>query len=290
MSPDNQPSQFGYERSMTDNCSQLSSSSFLTPEDPSPVAVHGGGDPRSPLLLVSDHAGQAIPSALGDLGVPEEERARHIGWDIGIDGVGRTLADLTGALLIEQSYSRLVIDCNRAPGHQTAIVTVSDGTPVPANQDVSATEAALRTQAIFDPYHTRIGEELDRREDEGIETFLIALHSFTPEMQNFRRPWHCGVLHNHDPRFGRIIIDCLSEEGLTVGDNEPYELTDTSDYTVPVHGERRKIPHVEIEIRQDLITAEPGQKEWAERLARVLPEAIKRYHEQYGSHLAMEAE
>ncbi|MCH4090486.1 N-formylglutamate amidohydrolase [Acetobacter sp.] len=275
---------------MSDNNSPLPPASFLTPEDPSPVLVHGGTDPRSPLLLVSDHAGQAIPSVLGDLGVSEDERARHIGWDIGIDGVGRKLAALTGALLIEQGYSRLVIDCNRAPGHQTAIVTVSDGTPVPANQNLSVTAAALRTREIFDPYHTRIGEELDRREEVGIETFLVALHSFTPEMQNFRRPWHCGVLHNHDPRFGRIIISCLSEEGLTVGDNEPYELTDTSDYTVPVHGERRRIPHVEIEIRQDLITAENGQQEWAERLARILPEAIRRYHEQYGSHPATEAE
>lgn len=251
--------------------------SFLGPHDPAPVLVYGGRNPNSPLLLVSDHAGQAIPAAYDGLGVTPDERARHIGWDIGIDGVGRKLADLTGALLIEQVYSRLVIDCNRAPGHPTAIVTVSDGTMVPANANLSKEEAAARTRAIFEPYHRRIGEELDRRGKAGQEIFLIALHSFTPEMEGFRRPWQCGVLHNQDPRFAHIVLELLRADGLTAGDNEPYELTDTSDYTIPVHGERRRIPHLEIEIRQDLIEHEAGQAEWAERLARILPQAVERY-------------
>ncbi|GBQ22681.1 N-formylglutamate amidohydrolase [Acetobacter estunensis NRIC 0472] len=252
--------------------------------DPEAVNVVGGTDPTSPFLLVSDHAGRTIPQALGDLGVSAEERARHIGWDIGIDGVGRRLAEKTGALLIEQAYSRLVIDCNRAPGHPTAIVTASDGTPVPANADISAQDAAARTCAIFEPYHVRIGQELDRREADGRETFLIALHSFTPIMRGIKRPWHCGILHNHDPQFGHLLMELLREEGFTVGDNEPYELTDTSDYTIPVHGERRKIPHVEIEIRQDLIPGWEGQEEWGDRLARLLPQAVAHYHARYGRH------
>lgn len=257
---------------------------FLQPHDPVPVLTHGGTDLDSPLLFVSDHAGRAIPSALGDLGLCATERERHIGWDIGIDGVGRRLAELTGALLIEQAYSRLVIDCNRAPGHPTAIVRVSDGTVVPANGNLSEKDAAARTRAIFTPYQNRIAEELDRREEQGLETFLVSLHSFTPEMQGFRRPWQCGILHNHDPRFGRIVLDLLVAEGLAVGDNEPYELTDTSDYTIPVHGEQRRIPHLEVEIRQDLIAGEAGQEEWAVRLARLLPEAVALYHTAHGRH------
>lgn len=256
--------------------------------DPPPILVHGGADPNSPFLLVSDHAGQAIPTALADLGVRAEDRARHIGWDIGIDGVGRLLASRLGALLIEQTYSRLVIDCNRTPGHPTAIVTVSDGTIIPVNNDLTAEAASMRTLEIFDPYHTRIGEELDRREEQGLETFLVALHSFTPEMGGIKRPWQAGVLHNHDPRFGRLLVEILRENGLITGDNEPYELTDTSDYTIPIHGERRRIPHVELEIRQDLIESEAGQTEWADRLANVLPEARSRYHALYGKHPAQE--
>lgn len=122
--------------------------------------VHGR-DEGGPFVLVSDHAGRAIPPELGDLGLSAQERARHIGWDIGIDGVGRKLADRLPAVLIEQVYSRLVIDCNRAPGHPTSIVQVTDGTTVPRNQNISAQDRTWREQTILHPYHARIRQELD---------------------------------------------------------------------------------------------------------------------------------
>lgn len=232
-----------------------------------------GRDDGGPFVLVSDHAGQAIPPSLDGLGLSAGERARHIGWDIGIDGVGRRLADALPAVLIEQVYSRLVIDCNRAPGHPTSIVGHSDGTPVPRNQQLSAEDVAWREQAILHPYHHRITQELDARLACGRPVVVVALHSFTPVMRGVARPWHVGLLHNHDPRMAHIMIDLLRAEGLVVGDNEPYALTDTSDYTIPRHGEQRALPHVEIEIRQDLIAHSGGQAEWAARLASLLPRA-----------------
>ncbi|MCP9318724.1 N-formylglutamate amidohydrolase [Acetobacter persici] len=241
-----------------------------------------GSDQGGPFVLVSDHAGRAVPPELGDLGVSAEERARHIGWDIGIDGVGRHLAARLPAVLIEQVYSRLVIDCNRAPGHPTSIVTVSDGTPVPANEGLTPEQIAARHDAILHPYHARITQELDARVQAGRPTVVVALHSFTPEMRGFKRPWHAGILHNHDSRLAHIMLDLLRREGLTVGDNEPYALTDTSDYTIPLHGEKRQLPHLEIEIRQDLIAEDAGQKEWAARLARLLPEAWAQFCKLYG--------
>ena len=232
-----------------------------------------GRDGGSPFVLVSDHAGQNIPPALEGLGLSATERARHIGWDIGIDGVGRRLADALPAVLVEQVYSRLVIDCNRAPGHPTSIVAQSDGTVVPRNQNLSAADVAWREQAILHPYHRRIAQELDARLAQGRSVAVVALHSFTPVMRNVARPWHVGLLHNHDARLAHIMIDLLQAQGLVVGDNEPYALTDTSDYTVPLHGEQRALPHIEIEIRQDLITQPDGQAEWAALLARLLPQA-----------------
>ncbi len=232
-----------------------------------------GQDNGGPFVLVSDHAGQAIPPELDGLGLSAQERARHIGWDIGIDGVGRRLANTLPAVLIEQVYSRLVIDCNRAPGHPTSIVTQSDGTPVPRNQNLSAEDVAWREQTILHPYHQRIRQELDARVTQGRQVVVVALHSFTPVMRGVQRPWHVGLLHNHDPRLAHIMIDLLRAEGLVVGDNEPYALTDTSDYTIPIHGEQRALPHIEIEVRQDLIAHPDGQAEWAERLARLLPRA-----------------
>lgn len=241
-----------------------------------------GRDGGGPFLLVSDHAGQAIPETLGDLGVSATERARHIGWDIGIDGVGRGLAEALPAVLIEQVFSRLVIDCNRAPGHPTSIVRESDGTAVPGNQSLCEKQSGWREQAILHPYHARIRAELDARAARAQPTCLIALHSFTPVMRGYARPWHAGILHNRDSRLAEIMLDLLRDEGLCVGDNEPYALTDTSDYTVPEHAERRGLPYIEIEIRQDLIASTIGQAEWAARLARLLPAAWRIFCERYG--------
>ncbi|MCP1230635.1 N-formylglutamate amidohydrolase [Acetobacter indonesiensis] len=246
-----------------------------------------GTDGGGPFVLVSDHAGRAIPPELGNLGVSEADRARHIGWDIGIDGVGRALATKLKAVLIEQIYSRLVIDCNRAPGHRTSIVKISDGTPVPANQDLQPEQIAHRENTILHPYHARITQELDARLQAGRPTMVVALHSFTPEMGGVKRPWQVGLLHNHDSRLAVILMELLRQEGLCVGDNQPYALTDTSDYTIPTHGEKRQLPHVEIEIRQDLIEQASGQEEWADRLARLLPVAWNEFCTLYGSDTAV---
>ncbi|MBB2203006.1 N-formylglutamate amidohydrolase [Gluconacetobacter tumulisoli] len=248
----------------------LPSGALLGPRDPGPVGVHGRSG-VSPFLLLSDHAGRAVPSCLGGLGIPGPDWDRHIAWDIGMAGVGRLLAERLDTILIEQVYSRLVIDCNRAPGHPTSIVPVSDGTAVPANLGLDADAAAQRVDEIFRPYHARIADELAARQ--GRPTVVVALHSFTPEMNGEARPWHAGVLHNRAPRFGLIVRSLLEEDGLLVGDNEPYALTDGSDYTIPVHAERNDLAYVELEIRQDLVADASGQREWADRLARVLPRA-----------------
>lgn len=243
---------------------------LLTESDPHPVQFFRE-DTASPFVLVSDHAGRAVPSALGRLGIPEAEHERHIAYDIGIQGVGRKLRPALGAALIEQRYSRLVIDCNRSPGHPTSIPPLSDGTPIPVNAALSGQARRAREEAILHPYHAVISAELDARRAR--PTALIALHSFTPSMQGVERPWHAGVLFNRDARLSHSAAALLRKEGLCVGENEPYVLTETSDYTVPLHAERRGLPYLELEIRQDLIADEDGQTEWAERLARLLPQA-----------------
>ena len=241
---------------------------LLGPQDPPPYRVTQA-TAASPFVLVSDHAGRAVPRALGRLGVPEADWERHIAWDIGIHGVGAQLQALLGADLIEQVYSRLVIDSNRAPGHPTSIPSVSDKTTIAANVALSAACRARRENEILRPYHNRIAALLEARRQ---PTALTALHSFTPLMNEIARPWHVGILHHRDTRSARIMLDLLRSEGdLCVGDNEPYVLTATSDYTVPYHAERGGLPYLEIEIRQDLIEHETGQRSWAQRLARLLP-------------------
>ncbi len=217
---------------------------LLAADEPPPVTVANESGP-SPFLLVADHAGNIMPRALGRLGIDAAECERHIAWDIGIAGLGRILADALGTTLIQQNYSRLVIDCNRPPEVATSIPEISELTPIPGNVGLSEAGRAARLHEIFTPYHERIDAELDRRRQARRATVLIALHSFTPVFKGAARPWHAGVMYNRDPRFARHLLPLLQEEpGLVVGDQEPYAVSDTSDYTIPVHGERRGLRHV----------------------------------------------
>ena len=148
---------------------------------------------------------------------------------------------------------------------------LSDGTVVPGNQGLDETAQDARVQSIFAPYHGRIATELDARAAAGLPTVLIAMHSFTPAMQGVARPWHAGVLYQRDARFAHALMHALQAEGdLVVGDNQPYAVSDATDYAIPVHAEARGLAHVELEIRQDLIADAAGQQAWARRLARVL--------------------
>jgi predicted N-formylglutamate amidohydrolase len=227
----------------------------------------------SPFLLTCDHYGRLTPRSLGDLGLPASELTRHIAWDIGIAGVAEALSKQLNAHLIAQRYSRLVIDCNRPPGAPSSIPRISEATTIPANEALGRDAAELRRQAVFEPYHRRIAEVIDARLREGVATVLVSLHSFTPVYASIARPWHIGTLYQRDTRLPRLLLKQLRGEGdLVVGDNEPYAVSDETDYTIPVHGEARGLMNTGIEIRQDLIADPAGQQQWADRLARIFGE------------------
>jgi predicted N-formylglutamate amidohydrolase len=253
----------------------VSGETLLSAYDPPPVRIINPGGTSS-FLLIGDHAGNAVPGGLNALGLPAVELERHIGWDIGIGELGPLLAAKLDAVFIRQTYSRLVIDCNRDPARADAMPEVSDLTIVPGNQDLTAEQRAVRVAAIQVPYQEAIGAELARRDAAGIETILVSLHSFTPAMQTVKRPWQVGVLHDRgNTVFARALIAAFEGAGdLTVGDNEPYSM-DTIDYTVPRHAYERRRPYAEIEIRQDLIADAQGCIEWAERLSDALQAAAK---------------
>ncbi|SMF45612.1 Predicted N-formylglutamate amidohydrolase [Tistlia consotensis] len=249
---------------------------LLAAGEPDPVEVRNLGA-GSRFLLACDHAGRRIPRALGDLGLPESELARHIAWDIGAAGVARGLADRLAAPLVAQVYSRLVIDCNRHPRVPGSMPEVSELTEIPGNRAIHPEQRRARHDEIFRPYHDTLVAELDRRAQAGAATLLVAVHSFTPVFKGVARPWHVGVLYNRNRRLAEIMMALFEAEGdLVVGDNEPYAVGDETDYTIPVHGEQRGIDHVELEIRQDLVADEAGQQAWAERLTRLLSEAAAR--------------
>jgi predicted N-formylglutamate amidohydrolase len=243
---------------------------LLADDEPRPFQVERPAG-RSAFVLICDHAGTRIPRRLASLGLQAADVQRHIGWDIGAAQVASKLADALDATLILQPYSRLVIDCTRPLHSPESIDSISVRTSIPGNQQVSESDAARRRREIFVPYHARIREALDARRQDGRATLLVALHTFTPVYLDQARPWHVGVLYNRDARMARALGAALAaENGLVVGDNQPYDVSDETDYSIPEHGERRGLPHVEIEIRQDLVADEHGQQDWALRLARLL--------------------
>lgn len=239
-------------------------------------------DGASDFFLTCDHAGRRLPRRLGKLGLDDAGLDRHIAWDIGAAGLAERLCELLDASLVMQRYSRLVIDCNRPPTALTSIATVSDDIEVPGNRGLAPHHAHARLREIFDPYHDRIDAELELRRRAMRPTVLISVHSFTPVFHGERRPWHLGLLYNRDPNYARHLSDELEGSGLNVGHNKPYAVSDVTDYTIPVHGERRGIPHVMIEVRQDLIENEQGQDEWADRLSGLLPRALARMSVRHG--------
>ena len=229
---------------------------------------------RSAFVIVVDHAGHRIPRCLGDLGLPASELRRHIAWDIGALDVARRMSTALDAPLVAQNYSRLVIDCNRDPRVATSIPKVSESVEIPGNVGLSDAEVSARRMEIFELYHERVRGLLEGRLAERRGTILVAQHTMTNSYKGVRREMHAAVLYNRDRRFAGLVLDALRREaGLIVADNEPYFVSDETDYTIPHHGEARGLPHVEIEIRQDLVSDEGGQAEWAERITRALQDA-----------------
>ena len=236
---------------------------------------------ESPFLLAADHAGRRIPRALGSLGISEAELSRHIGWDIGIWAVTTHLADALATIAIGQAYSRLVIDCNRAPDWPSACPEISESTPIPGNAALGSAARAARVTDIHAPYHQALAALVAARLAAARPLLFVAMHSFTPIYNSVARPWHAGVLFDPaDPRSQPLAHTMLAllraEPGLVVGANEPYVLTASSDHSVPTHAQAHGVPYLELEIRQDLIADAAGQGAWAARLARLIPAAWSR--------------
>jgi predicted N-formylglutamate amidohydrolase len=251
---------------------------LLAPDEPAPFRMLNPAG-RSSFLLVADHAGALMPRQLGDMGVPVPDRERHIALDLGVARLAEALSRLLDAPAIVQTYSRLVIDCNRSPERADAIPQVSDGSVIPANRDLGPADRHARVQAIHTPYHAEIAAQLARRDKAGEQATMVALHSFTPALgmaqEGPRRPWHVGVLYGGgDEHYALTVLRELRRRvAAPVGDNQPYAM-DGIDFTIPHHCFAAARRYVELEIRQDLLTAPNGAEDWAALLAEALTAAL----------------
>jgi len=238
-----------------------------------PVTIVGADRP-SRFVVVCDHATNLVPAEIngGSLGLPPEDMERHIAYDVGALGVATELAQALDAPLAASRFSRLVIDPNRGEDDPTLVMRLYDGSIIPANRHVDEAEIRRRLDAYYRPYHAALSQLLDRRDD----PILVSIHSFTPQLRNRpKRPWHVGLLYSADTRLAHPLLARLRREpGLVVGDNEPYSGHLPGD-TIDRHGLQRGIPHVLIELRNDLIRAPGDQRAWGKRLAPMLGEAAE---------------
>ncbi|MHB2165481.1 N-formylglutamate amidohydrolase [Alsobacter sp. R-9] len=219
------------------------------------------------LVLICDHASNAMPAEHGTLGLPPHELERHIAYDIGAAAVTRELARLTGAPAVLSTFSRLLIDPNRGPDDPTLVMKLSDGAIVPGNRHAGADEVERRLDRFYRPYDRAVGAVVEAALATGVPPCLLSIHSFTPSWKGVPRPWHVTVLWDADPRLPRPLLEALANPGdVVVGDNEPYDGALAGD-TVNRHATRRGLANALIEVRQDLIGEEAGALHWARRLA-----------------------
>lgn len=242
------------------------------------------------VLILADHAGRAIPPEYGALGLPPSVFERHIAYDIGAAGVTRRLAQALGAPALMANFSRLLIDPNRGLDDPTLVMRLSDGAIVPGNARIDAAEISRRIEAWWKPYQDAVAAEIAAMSRQGPLPVLVSIHTFTPHWKGVPRPWQVGILWDKDARLAEPLLAALAAEpDLIVGDNEPYDGALHGD-TMFRHGTANGLAHALVEIRQDLVADENGQRDWAERLARILSPILARpdLHEQvfHGSRAA----
>lgn len=224
-----------------------------------------------PWFLAVDHASNRIPRTLGSLGLKPSELERHIAYDLGALGVATTLSAQLDAHLVWSEYSRLVIDCNRPVNVASLIPTHGDEGVIPGNLNLSAELREWRIATFWQPYHAHIAQRLDQRLAAQLPTYYIAIHSMTNQLGSQLRKMDGAVLFRPPSMLGLRLASYLRQHyQLTIAENEPYQLTNHTDYSVPVHAERRGLEYIELEMRQDLISDGAGQRLWANRLAQAL--------------------
>ena len=251
--------------------------SLLSPTEPQPFYIQNAVS-EAPVLLVCDHASCRFPEALGDMGLDPFARRCHLAIDIGAGALTECLSDSLGVTAVLAQYSRLVVDCNRELLDPGAFLEYGDGILVPGNRSLSRAAKDARAEAIYYPYHNAIDQQIKRLASIGPPPAFISIHSFTPVLNGESRPWQVGILWDTDARLPDIFLEEFRAAGFVTGDNEPYSGKAPQDYTVDHHAEAIGLPHVGIEIRQDLISDMAG----VERMAAVMHRIIDKIPERIG--------
>jgi predicted N-formylglutamate amidohydrolase len=247
---------------------------LLTETDGLPVAVENP-QAASPFLLICEHASHRLPEKMGTLGLSSEALSSHIAWDPGALAVSQLLVKSLDAALLYQRFSRLVYDCNRPPEAEAAMPSVSEVFEIPGNAAISTAERQARTDALYIPFRNELADFIATRKANGRPPVLVTMHSFTPVYHGRQRDVEIGILHDTDKRLADSMLAAADVAGrYDVRRNEPYGPADGVTHTLIEHGLKNGLLNVMIEIRNDLVSDEVGQRVMADYLTGLLGESL----------------
>lgn len=247
---------------------------LIGPGDSPPFTTYNDHG-KAPVLLVADHASALFPAAMNQLGLADWVLEKHVAWDIGSDRLTQFLADQLDAQAVLAGFSRLIVDPNRKLDDPSAFPEISDGIAIPGNIGLDDEQKSLRVRSFFKPYHDQITSKLEQFTKQGLAPAVIAVHTCSPVFDRVVRPWHIGIMWDTDPRIPVPMMRRLEQmDGVCIGDNEPYSGRHPHDFTIDYHAEPAGLPHVGIEVRQDLVGDEDGARKWAGILAEALREIL----------------
>ncbi|WP_184459276.1 N-formylglutamate amidohydrolase [Rhizobium aethiopicum] len=248
---------------------------ILSEADGNCVGVERVGG-QSPVLLVCEHASNALPARFGDLGLPSEALSSHIAWDPGALAVARVISQALDATLVYQRFSRLIYDCNRPPSSPGAMPETSEIYAIPGNKDLTAEERLARTDALYVPFHDAIRELIRDRRARGQDSIIVTMHSFTPVYHGRQRAVELGILHDEDSRLADRMLDAAAEAPLYRTErNQPYGPEDGVTHTLILQGLSNGLRNVMIEVRNDLIADDGGQRVMADYLTGLLQHSLE---------------
>jgi predicted N-formylglutamate amidohydrolase len=254
---------------MTEGNNKNNNATLLAQDEPGPFRVMSPLAEK-PILLVCDHASHRFPKSLGSMGLDPFARRCHLAIDIGAGPLTESLSDSLGVTAVLQNYSRLIVDCNRQLMDPGAFLEYGDGILVPGNRNLHQADKDLRADTLYWPYHRAIDEQVQRLRQAGPPPAFIAIHSFTPVLNGESRAWQIGVLWDKDERLRHIFLEGFRDAGYYVGDNVPYSGKAPQDFTIDHHAEEIGLPHIGIEIRQDLLRNKKGVAQIAQVMHKII--------------------
>ena len=229
---------------------------------------------QSAVVVLCEHASNTIPLKYNGLGLTHDHLQEHYAWDIGAKETALLLAERLNCPLVYANYSRLLLDLNRPVQAHDSIVTEGEGIDIPGNLSLDDLELQRR-HAIYAPFHEAVENLITSHREAGLRPTIISIHSFTPVYHGKKRPWHIGVLSQHDRRLADTLLNIFRADlNLCVGDNQPYAPADGVYHSMEKHGEANGLPCVMLEIRNDLIADSQSQIDWAERIAQAIESSL----------------